>query len=178
MSSLKWHRRMKHEGLNQKGQRHNLDHFVEGARGVPYRPPSVLDVEQKTRKAELSDQWVGPATIVKKIGSRSFQISFFNPSTGTTQLLHRDAGMFILNKEWQAPSFDQLHFRVVPTRHQSGTKLQVGVMGIPVVREYPEPRIDIFVKLRVIASQCMDTSHQGVRYNVIGRRRRRRVQKL
>jgi len=32
MSSLKWHRRMKHEGLNQKGQRHNLHHFVEGAR--------------------------------------------------------------------------------------------------------------------------------------------------
>ncbi len=32
ISSLKWHRRMKHEGLNQKGQRHNLDHFVEGAR--------------------------------------------------------------------------------------------------------------------------------------------------
>jgi hypothetical protein len=24
--------------------------------GVPYRPPSVLDVEKKTRKAELSDQ--------------------------------------------------------------------------------------------------------------------------
>ena len=66
------------------------------------------------------------------------------------QLLQRDAGMFILNKEWQAPSFDQLQFRLVPTRHQSGTKLQVGVMGIPVVIEYPEPRIDawrIFVKL-------------------------------
>jgi hypothetical protein len=98
-----WHRRMTHEGLNQKGQKYNLDHFTTGAKVYFYRPPSVLDVEKKTRKAKHIDHYVGPATIVKKIGSRSFQISFFNPTTGTTQLLQRDAGMIILKKEWIAP---------------------------------------------------------------------------
>ncbi len=68
-ATSEWHRRMTHEGLNQKGQRYNLDHFVEGAKVYFYRPPSVLDVERKTRKAKPFDHNVGPATIVKKIGS-------------------------------------------------------------------------------------------------------------
>ncbi len=87
-----WHRRMTHEGLNQKGQLYNMDHLVEGAKVYFYRPPSVLDVVKKTRKAKHIDHYVGPAVIVKKIGSRSFQISYTNPLTGTTQLLQRDAG--------------------------------------------------------------------------------------
>ncbi len=37
-----WHRRMTHEGLNQKGQRYNMDHLVEGAKVYFYRPPNVL----------------------------------------------------------------------------------------------------------------------------------------
>ena len=82
----------------------NLDHFVDGAKVYFYRPPSVLDVEKKTRKAKHIDHYVGPATIIKKIGSRSFQISYLNPATGLTQLLQRDAGMIILKKEWIAPS--------------------------------------------------------------------------
>jgi hypothetical protein len=71
-----WHRRMTHEGLNQKGQRYNLDHFTEGAKAYFYCPPSILDVERKTCKAKHIDHYVGPATIVKKIDSRSLQISF------------------------------------------------------------------------------------------------------
>jgi hypothetical protein len=98
-ATSEWHRRMTHEGLNQKGQRYNLDHFVDGAKVYFYRPPSVLEVEKRTRKAKHIDHYVGPATIVKRIGSRSFQISFFNPSTGMTQLLQRNAGMIILKKE-------------------------------------------------------------------------------
>jgi hypothetical protein len=88
---------MTHEGLNQKGQRYNLDHFVNGAKVFFYRPPSALDrppsaleVEKKTRKAKHIDHYVGPATIIKRIGSRSFQISYVNPTTGATQLLQRD----------------------------------------------------------------------------------------
>ncbi len=46
-ATSEWHRRMTHEGLNQKGQRYNLDHFVEGAKVFFYRPPSVLDVEKR-----------------------------------------------------------------------------------------------------------------------------------
>jgi hypothetical protein len=56
-------------------------------------------VVKKTRKAKHIDHYVGPAVIVKKIGSRSFQIFYTNPHTGTTQLLQRDAGMIILKKE-------------------------------------------------------------------------------
>jgi hypothetical protein len=100
-----WHRRMTHEGLNQKEQRYNMDHLVEGAKVYFYRPPSVLDVVKKTRKAKHIDHYVGPAVIAKKIGSRSFQISYTNnPLTGTTELLQRDAGMIILKKEWLSPS--------------------------------------------------------------------------
>jgi hypothetical protein len=73
---------MSHESLNQKGQRYNLDHYEVGAKVHFYRPPSILDVAKKTRKAKHLDHYVGPATIVKKIGSRSFQLSFVNPLTG------------------------------------------------------------------------------------------------
>ncbi len=76
-----------------------MDHLVEGAKVYFYRPPSILDVAKKTRKAKHIDHYVGPAEIVKKIGSRSFQLSYTNPLTGTTQLLQRDAGMIILKKE-------------------------------------------------------------------------------
>ncbi len=94
-----WHHRMSHESLNQKGQRYNLDHYEVGAKVYFYRPPSILDVAKKTRKAKHIDHYVGPATIVKKIGSRSFQHSFVNPSTGIAQLLQRDASIIILKKE-------------------------------------------------------------------------------
>jgi hypothetical protein len=85
-----------------------LDHFTIGTKVYFYRPPSVSDVEKRTRRAKHIDHYVGPATIVKKIGSRSFQISFFNPTAGTAQLLQRDAGMIILKKEWIVPSLDPL----------------------------------------------------------------------
>jgi hypothetical protein len=98
-ATLEWHRRMSHESLNQKGQRYNPDHYEVGAKVYFYRPSSILDVAKKTRKAKHIDHYVGPATIVKRVGSRSFQLSFVNPSTGVSQLLQRDAGMIILKKE-------------------------------------------------------------------------------
>jgi hypothetical protein len=133
-----WHRRMTHEGLNQKGQRYNLDHFTTGAKVYFYRPPSVLDVEKKTRKAKHIDHYVGPATIVKKIGSRSFQISFVNPTTGATQLLQRDAGMIILKKEWITPSLDPLQVSLSPRRHQPEFPLRAGEMVI--LMDYPDAK--------------------------------------
>jgi hypothetical protein len=133
-----WHRRMTHEGLNQKGQRYNLDHFTIEAKVYFYRPPSILDVEKRTRKAKHIDHYVGPATIVKKIGSRSFQISFFNPATRTTQLLQRDAGMIILKKEWIAPSLDPLQVSLFPTKHQPEMALRAGKMVI--LMDYPDAK--------------------------------------
>jgi hypothetical protein len=124
---------------HQKGQRYNLDHFGDGAKVYFYRSPSVLDVvEKKTRKAKHIDHYVGPATIVKKISSSSFQISFVNPLTGATQLLQRDAGMSILEKEWIAPSLIPLNSRLEPTRHQKGLALRVGEMVI--MLDYPESK--------------------------------------
>jgi hypothetical protein len=132
------HRRMTHEGLNQKGQRYNMDHFVEGAKIYFYRPPSILDVVKKTRKAKHIDHYVGPAVIVKKIGSRSFQISYTNPLTGTTQLLLRDAGMVILKKEWRSPSLAPSENRLIRRKHQEGMELQVGEMVI--MMDYPDAK--------------------------------------
>ncbi len=43
------------ERLNQKGQRYNLDHFVDGAKVHFYTAPSVLDVEKRTRWTEHID---------------------------------------------------------------------------------------------------------------------------
>jgi hypothetical protein len=138
-ATSEWHRRMTHEGFNQKGQRYNLDHFVDGAKVYFYRPPSVLDVEKKTRKVKHIDHYVGTATIVKKIGSRSFQISYINPLTGATQLLQR---MRCRNDHPQegmdAPSLIPLNSRLEPTRHQKGLALRVGEMVI--MLDYPESK--------------------------------------
>jgi hypothetical protein len=122
---------MTHESLN-------LDHYVVGAKVYFYRPPSVLDVAKKTRKAKHIDYYVGPATIIKKIGSRSFQLSFVYPSTGTTQLLQRDAGMIILKKEWHAPSQDPAELKLAPTRNQVCMTPRIGEMVI--LKDYPDAK--------------------------------------
>jgi hypothetical protein len=129
---------MTHEGLNQKEQRYNMDHFEEGAKVYFYRSPSVLDVIKKTRKAKHIDHYVGPAVIVKKIGSRSFQISYTNPLTGTTQLLQKDAGMIILKKEWLSPSLVPSENRLILRKHQEGMELQVGELVI--MMDYPDAK--------------------------------------
>ena len=137
-ATSEWHRRMSHESLNQKGQRYNLDHYVVGAKVYFYRPPSILDVVKRTRKAKHIDHYVGPATIIKKIGSRSFSLSFVNPLTGIEQLLQRDAGMIILKKEWHAPSLEPGVQELAPVRHQAGMKLRIGEMVI--LRDYPDAK--------------------------------------
>jgi hypothetical protein len=137
-ATSEWHRRMSHESLNQKGQRYNLDHYVVGAKVYFYRPPSILDVVKRTRKAKHIDHYVGPATIIKKIGSRSFSLSFVNPLTGIEQLLQRDAGMIILKKEWHAPSLEPGAQELAPVRHQAGIELRVGEMVI--LRDYPDAK--------------------------------------
>ncbi len=47
------------------------------------------------RGKQSTSTYVEPATIVKKIGSHSFQMSFFNLPIGSTQLVQRDAGMIV-----------------------------------------------------------------------------------
>ena len=81
---------------------------------------------------------MGPATIIKKIGSRSFQLSFVTPSTGITQLLQRDAGMIILTKEWHAPTQDPAELKLAPARHQVGMKPRIDEMVI--LKDYPDAK--------------------------------------
>ncbi len=138
-ATSEWHRRISHdENLTQKGQRYNLDHYVAGAKVYFYRPPSILDVAKKTRKAKHIDHYVGPATIIKKIGSRSFQLSFVIPSTGTTQLSQRDAGMIILKKEWHAPTQEPAELKLALARHQVVMKPRIGEMVI--LKDYPDAK--------------------------------------
>jgi hypothetical protein len=126
-----WHRRMTHEGLNQsEGTAIQHGSSCGRCKVYFYRPPSVLDVAKKMRKAKHSDHYVGPAVIVKKIESRSFQISYTNPLTGTTQLLQRDAGMIILKKEWLSPSLAPVKTKLTPERYHEGVELHVGEMVI------------------------------------------------
>ncbi len=103
---------------------------MEGAKLFCYWPPSVLDVVKHTRKAKHIDHYVGPAVIVRKMGSRSFQISYTNPHTGATQFLQRDAGMIILKKEWLSPSLAPSENRLAPKKHQECMELQVDEMVI------------------------------------------------
>jgi hypothetical protein len=117
-----------------------MDHLVEGARVYFYRPPSVLDVVKKTRKAKHIDHYVGPAVIVKKIGSRSFQISYTNPLTGTTQFLQRDAGIIILKKEWLPPSLAPVETRLTPKKHQEGMELHVHVGEMVIMMDYTDAK--------------------------------------
>jgi hypothetical protein len=84
------------------------------------------------------DHYVGPATIVKKIGSRSFQLSFVNPITGIAQLLQRDAGMIILKKEWHAPSLEPEEKGLAPAKHQASMKPRIGEMVI--LKDYPDAK--------------------------------------
>ncbi len=94
---------------------------------------------RRARRSTYIDHYVGPATIVKKIGSRSFfQLSFVNPSTGITQLLQRDAGMIILKKEWHAPTQDPEELKLAPAKHQVGMKPRIGELVI--LRDYPDAK--------------------------------------
>ncbi len=120
---------MSHENLNQKGQRAAVQSgpLCCGSQGVPLSTTEHLECGKEDVqgcKAKHIDHYVGPATITKKIDSRSFQLSFVNPSTGTTQLVQRDVGMIILKKEWHALTQDPAELMLAPARHQVGMLMQ------------------------------------------------------
>jgi hypothetical protein len=129
-----WHRRMTHESLNQKGQRYNMDHFVEGAKMYFYRPPSVLDVAKKTRTHRSLCR-----TGDDRQENRQPLFLYLIPlQVQLTQLLQRDAGMITLKKEWLTPSQDPVEVKLATARHQAGVKLRVGEMVI--MMNYPDAK--------------------------------------
>ena len=94
-STSEWHRRMTSQSLSQNGRKINFDDYKEGTKVYFYKPPSALEAEKKGRKAKHMDHYAGPATIIKKVGTRSFLIEYRNPD-GKVRTFQRDASMLSL----------------------------------------------------------------------------------
>ena len=89
VSQSEWHRRMTAESRNQSGKPIENDLLREGMEVYFYKPPSQTEVLKKGRKAKHLEHYHGPAVIVKKIRTRSYEISY----NGKT--FKRDAGMLV-----------------------------------------------------------------------------------
>ena len=60
-----------------------------------YKPPSQADTQARGRKAKHLDHYIGPATIVRQVGSRSFIVQFTDKK-GVNRIYQRDAAMLSL----------------------------------------------------------------------------------
>jgi hypothetical protein len=94
-STSEWHRRMSSNRLSQNGKRINYEALKPGAKVYFYKPPSAQEVAKRGRKAKHLDHYIGPATILRSIGTRSFVIQYTD-DTGTTRTYQRDASMISL----------------------------------------------------------------------------------
>jgi hypothetical protein len=84
-----WHRKMTAEARNQSGKPIDNSLLRDGMEVYFYKPPSQTEVLKKGRKAKHLEHYHGPAIIVKKIRTRSYEISY----NGKT--FKRDAGMLV-----------------------------------------------------------------------------------
>ena len=89
VSQSEWHRKMTAETRNQSGKPIDNALLKDGMEVYFYKPPSQSDVRNKGRKAKHLQHYHGPAVIVKKIRTRSYEISY----NGKT--FKRDAGMLV-----------------------------------------------------------------------------------
>ena len=94
-STSEWHRRMSSKNLSQNGKRINYEALIPGAKVYFYKPPSIQEVEKRGRKAKHLDHYMGPATILRAVGSRSFVIQYTDEK-GVTRTYQRDASMISL----------------------------------------------------------------------------------
>jgi hypothetical protein len=76
-------------------ERSIFEDYKEGTKVYFYKPPSAVEAERKGRKAKHMDHYAGPATIIKKEGTRSFLIEYRN-SDGKVRTFQRDASMLSL----------------------------------------------------------------------------------
>jgi hypothetical protein len=81
--------------LSQNGKSINYDRLIPGAKVYFYKPPSALEVEARGRKAKHLDHYIGPATILRAIGTRSFVIQYLDKK-GVARTYQRDASMISL----------------------------------------------------------------------------------
>jgi transposase InsO family protein len=89
VTQSEWHRKMTAEARNQSGKPIDNALLKDGMEVYFYKPPSQTEVRKKGRKAKHLQHYHGPAVIVKKIRTRSYEISY----NGKT--FKRDAGMLV-----------------------------------------------------------------------------------
>jgi hypothetical protein len=76
-------------------KRINRKALVPGAKVYFYKPPSTQEVEKRRRKAKHLDHYMGSATILRSVGTRSFIIQYTDEK-GVTRTYQRDASMISL----------------------------------------------------------------------------------
>ncbi len=69
-STSEWHRRMTSNKLSQVGKSINYEALIPGAQVYFFKPPSAQEVLERGRKAKHLDHYLGPATILRAIGTR------------------------------------------------------------------------------------------------------------
>ena len=94
-STSEWHRRMTSQKLAQNGRKINIEDYKIGSKVYFYKPPSAAEAEKRGRKAKHMDHYSGPATIIERIGIRSFLVEY-KDAEGKIRLFQRDAGMLSL----------------------------------------------------------------------------------
>jgi hypothetical protein len=94
-ATSEWHRRMTSEKLAQNGLKINYNALIPGTKVYFYKPPSQADTQARGRKAKHLDHYIGPAIIVRQIGSRSFIIRYTDKK-GVERTYQRDAAMLSL----------------------------------------------------------------------------------
>jgi hypothetical protein len=94
-STSEWHRRMTSNRLSQNGKTIDYNVLIPGAKVYFYKPPSQQETRVRGRKAKHLDHYIGPAIIVRQVGSRSFIIQYTDKK-GVTRTYQRDAAMLSL----------------------------------------------------------------------------------
>ncbi len=121
-STSEWHRRMTSAKLAQNGKSINYDKLIPGAKVYFYKPRSALEVETRGRKAKHLDHYIGPATILRAIGTRSFVIQYLDKK-GVARTYKRDASIISLipPQEIEADPSEINLEAIPPHLHQSLT---------------------------------------------------------
>jgi hypothetical protein len=79
----------------QNGQKIKYDALIPGAKVYFYKPPSQAETQVRGRKAKHLDNYIGPVTIVRQVGSRSFIIQYTDKK-GVNRTYQWDAVMLLL----------------------------------------------------------------------------------
>jgi hypothetical protein len=119
-STSEWHRRMTSQKLSQSGKSIDYEALIPGAEVYFYKPPTAQEVERRGRKAKHLDHYIGPAIILRSIGTRSFVLQYTD-GQGTTRTYQRDASMISLvpSSEIKSDPSDSNREEKAPHAHQS-----------------------------------------------------------